>query len=73
MEVMRAIESADALCPNHYTIEEKLMWCDEVTAEIRRSVIKVYDMIQTEIDNHGELLLTKRKAVFRILSLKSSR
>lgn len=57
MEVMRAIESADALCPNHYTIEEKLMWCDEVTAEIRRSVIKVYDMIQTEIDNHGELLL----------------
>lgn len=57
MEILRAIERADALCPNPYTLEEKLSWCDEVTAEIRRNIIKIYDMIETEIGGAGELLL----------------
>lgn len=57
MEILRAIERADALCPNSYTLEEKLCWCDEVTAELRRNIIKVYDMIETQISGSGELLL----------------
>lgn len=57
MEIMRAVERADALCPNHYTVEEKLEWCDEVTADIRRNIIKVYDMIETQIDGAGEVIL----------------
>ncbi len=57
MEILRAIERADALCPNHYTLEEKLCWCDEVTAQLRRDIIKVYDMIETEIDETGNVML----------------
>lgn len=57
MEILRAIERADALCPNHYTLEEKLCWCDEVTAQLRRNIIKVYDMIETEIDGTGNVML----------------
>ena len=55
MKIMRAIEKADALCPNPYTLEEKLDWCDEVTAEIRRNILKEYDVIETEINSRGEL------------------
>lgn len=55
MKIMRAIEKADAFCPNPYTLEEKLDWCDEVTAEIRRSILKEYDVIETEITDCGEL------------------
>ncbi len=57
MEILRAIERADALCPNPYTLEEKLCWCDEVTAELRRNIIKVYDVIETQISGSGELIL----------------
>lgn len=53
MKIMEAIERADALCPNHYTLEEKLSWCDEVSAELRRGPMKTYDMIETEIDSFG--------------------
>lgn len=57
MEILRAIERADALCPNPYTLEEKLSWCDEVSAELRRNIIKVYDVLETEIDSRGEVIL----------------
>ncbi len=57
MEILRAIERADALCPNPYTQEEKISWCDEVTAKLRRDIMKIYNVIETEIDNCGELVL----------------
>lgn len=57
MEILRAIERADALCPNPYTLEEKICWCDEVTAQLRRNVIKIYSVIETQIDSSGELVL----------------
>ena len=57
MEILRAIERADALCPNPYTQDEKICWCDEVTAELRRNVIKIYDVIETQINGYGELNL----------------
>lgn len=57
MEILRAIERADELCPNPYTLEEKICWCDEVTAELRRSVIKVYETIETDISEYGEVNL----------------
>lgn len=66
MEIMRAVERADALCPNHYTVEEKLEWCDEVTADIRRNIIKVYDMIETQIDGTGEVILPDDVAFERV-------
>ena len=57
MEILRAIERADALCPNSYTQDEKICWCDEVTAQLRRNVIKIYDVIETQIDECGEIIL----------------
>ena len=57
MEILRAIERADALCPNPYTLEEKISWCDEVTASLRRNIIKIYGVIETEVDGCGELVL----------------
>lgn len=57
MEILRAIERADALLPNQYSLDEKLCWCDEVSAEIRRHIIKQYDIIETTIDNNGEIIL----------------
>lgn len=53
MKIMEAIERADALCPNPYTLEEKLSWCDEINAELRRGPMKVYDMIEISIDSFG--------------------
>lgn len=55
MEILKAIERADNLCPNPYTLEEKLCWCDEVTAELRRNIIKIYDVFETEISSVGSI------------------
>lgn len=57
MKIMKAIEAADALCPNPYTLEEKIRWCDEVNADIRRNILKKYDVIETQTDSSGELQL----------------
>lgn len=57
MEILRAIDRADALCPNPYTQDEKICWCDEVTAQLRRNVIKIYDVIEAQINGYGELSL----------------
>ena len=53
MELRKVIEAADALCPNPYTQEEKLRWCDEVSAGIRREIKKVYDTIETTVTGSG--------------------
>lgn len=57
MQIMTAIQEADALCPNPYTLSEKLLWCDEVSAAIRREIIKIYDTITTTWDGVQPLLL----------------
>ncbi len=57
MEIMRAIERADALCPNPYTLEEKLCWCDEVSGEIRRNILKIYGEAEALTNEEGKLLL----------------
>ena len=57
MEILRAIERADALLPNQYSLEEKLCWCDEVSSEIRRNIIKKYDIIETTVDKNGDITL----------------
>ena len=57
MKIMRAIERADALCLNPYSLEEKLCWCDEVSAELRRKVIKIYDVISTKVNDFGDVEL----------------
>lgn len=57
MEILRAIEAADALLPNSYGTEEKIHWCDEVSSEISRYITKKYDVLETSIDKNGEIVL----------------
>ena len=57
MELLKVIETADALCPNSYQEEEKLRWCDEVSAGIRRDIKKIYDTIETTLTGPEELIL----------------
>ncbi len=57
MELLQIIKTADELCPNHYTQEEKLRWCDEVSAGIRRQIKKIYDTVETTVTGPGELVL----------------
>ncbi len=57
MELLQVIQTADLLCPNPYTIEEKLRWCDEVSAGIRRDIKKIYDTIETTVAEPGALAL----------------
>ncbi len=57
MEIMRAIELADALCPNHFSADEKILWCDEVSAEIRRNIIKKYNVLETTFEGENSFCL----------------
>ncbi|MBR5152131.1 MAG: hypothetical protein IKW60_01185 [Clostridia bacterium] len=47
MQLTEAIAMADSLSPNAYTLEEKIRWCDEVSASIRREIIKRYLAVET--------------------------
>ena len=53
--VLKAIEKADALCPNKYSLEEKIEWCDELSADLKRNVIKEYEVIETKSSSKGEI------------------
>lgn len=55
MQILQAIEQADALCPNPYTFEEKLRWCHEVSAGIRRDIKKIYTTIETTLTAGQEI------------------
>ncbi len=57
MEILRAIELADALCPNQFTLDEKVLWCDEVSAEIRRHIIKKYNVLETSFEGENSFCL----------------
>ena len=57
MELLKAIEYADKLLPNPYTLEEKIFWCDEVSSEIARNILKKFDIIETTLDKSGEISL----------------
>lgn len=57
MELLKAVELADKLCPNQYTREEKLYWCYELSAIIRREIKKVYDVVTTHIADTGEIII----------------
>ncbi len=56
MQLMDAIAMADSLSPNGYTLDEKIHWCDEVTASIRREIKKKYHAIETTMSG-GEVEL----------------
>ncbi len=57
MEILRAIEQADALCPNPYTLDEKILWCDEVSSEIRRHILKEYNILETTSESGTNITL----------------
>lgn len=55
MKILNAILAADNLSPNHFTLDEKLMWCNEVTQSIRREVKKEYETIETVVTAADEI------------------
>ena len=57
MELMKAIGLADGFCPNHYTLEEKLLWCHEVSAGLRRKIKRLYETIETRPGRLDEVVL----------------
>ena len=57
MRLLKAIEMADRLCPNPYTQEEKIRWCEEVTAGIRRDVKKVYNTLTYHLSGEEKVEL----------------
>lgn len=57
MELLQVISTADALCPNPFSREEKLRWCDEVSSAIRREIKKIYNTIETRVNGPEELVL----------------
>ena len=57
MKILKAIEKADALCPNKYSVEEKIEWCDELSADLKRNIIKEYEVIETKGSSRGEITL----------------
>ena len=57
MELTQVIQTADALCPNPYSQAEKLRWCDEVSAGIRREIKKIYNTVETVVNSEEELIL----------------
>ena len=48
MYISDCIERAKALFPTEYTVQEYLMWCDELSADIRKNYDIVYDMITAD-------------------------
>lgn len=44
MLITEVLQKTDSLYPNHYSREQKLDWCYEVTAAIAETVNKVYDV-----------------------------
>lgn len=55
MKLLRAIEIADSLYPNQFSQEEKLRWCEELSAGIRRDVKKVYTTVELRTSSNGEI------------------
>ena len=53
MKLLDAIETADRLCPNSYTREEKLNWCNELSALLRRDVLKQYESLEAIVAGNG--------------------
>lgn len=43
MTIEKVLQSVDNLYPNHYSKQQKLDWCYEVTANVAETVNKVYD------------------------------
>lgn len=43
MTVQEAISQVDALCPNRYTIEDKVRWLNEVDARIDKEILSKYE------------------------------
>lgn len=57
MLIKDAINFADNLSPNHYTFDEKLFWCNEVSISIRRDVKKYYSTLKTTVNCSGDIEL----------------
>lgn len=57
MYINQVIESADRLCPNEYTLKEKYIWCDELSAMLTQEYNKRYERVRLEADKDGTYLL----------------
>ena len=47
MTVQEAISQADALCPNRYSMEDKVRWLNEVDAKIAKEILPRYETTDT--------------------------
>jgi hypothetical protein len=58
--IAEAIEKADALYPNSYRLREKLDWCHDVSALLRREVCREYEEKRYELSKkEGQNLLPR--------------
>ena len=57
MYINKAIESVDRLYPNEYLIDEKYMWCDELSAKLTQELKREYGKVTLEADENGDYLL----------------
>ena len=66
MKILSAINAADSLSPNHFTLDEKLMWCNEVTTAIRRGVKKSYKTLDTVITSAEDICIPEDLSLIHI-------
>lgn len=57
MYINKAIESVDRLYPNEYSLDEKYMWCDELSAKLMQELKREYGKVTLEADDNGDYLL----------------
>lgn len=57
MYINDVIKRCDTLAPNEYTLGEKYLWCDELSAMLCQEYIKKYRKVTLEPDEKGEYIL----------------
>lgn len=57
MYINSVIESCDRLYPNEYSLKEKYIWCDELSAMLLQEYNKQYERIRIDADKDGTYLL----------------
>ena len=51
MKIIDLIKTCDTMFPNEYSLDEKLMWCNELGALLTREHYSTFEMVSTELKN----------------------
>lgn len=58
MKIYQVLLKVDSLCPNPYSVEEKLRWCYEVSCGIRDNVKREYASVESVVtEDKGRVVL----------------